>query len=173
MTPRLTRVLPLIVAPLVILAAACGDDGDDTTSTADTVTTDSTTTTVAGTATTAAPATTVAPATTAAPPTTMGDPGDDALPTDPQTYATAFVGAWAAGDEDSALVFGTASAVDAIFAYDSGGPGAWSVTGCEGAAGSTYCTFTAGGDPTIVVRVGNEAASQGQHQAVTEVQITS
>jgi hypothetical protein len=46
------------------------------------------------------------------------------------------------------------------------------VTSCEGAAGSTYCTFTAGGDGTIVVRVGNEAAAQAQHQAVTEVQVT-
>ena len=121
--------------------------------------------------TTAGPTTTEAPATTAAPPTTA-DPGDDALPTDPQQYAQAFVGAWAAGDQDSAGLFGTQEAVDAIFAYDSGGVGTWSVTGCEGAAGSTYCTFSAGGDPTIVVRVTNEAISMGQQHAVTEVQIS-
>jgi hypothetical protein len=42
---------------------------------------------------------------------------------------------------------------------------------CEGAAGSSYCTFNAGGDPTIVVRVGNEAASQGAQHAVIEVQV--
>jgi hypothetical protein len=67
-------------------------------------------------------------------------------------------------------VFGTQAAVDAIFAFEGGGT--WSVTSCEGAAGSTYCTFSAGGDPTVVVRVGNEAAAQGQHQAVTEVQVS-
>ena len=164
------RALPLLVASLLVLGAACGDDGESSTTT----TTEATTTTVVETTTTSTtPPTTAAPATTAAPPTTTGDPGDDAIPTDPQAYATAFVGVWEAGDQESALVFGTQAAVDAIFAYESGGPGTWSVTQCEGAAGSTYCTFSAGGDPTIVVRVGNEAAAQGQHQAVTEVQVNS
>jgi hypothetical protein len=163
------HVLPLFVATLVLLAAGCGDDGESSTTT----TAEVTTTTVAETTTTSStPTTTAPPSTTAAPPTT-GDPGDDAIPTDPQDYATAFVGVWEAGDQESALVFGTQAAVDAIFAVESGGPGTWSVTGCEGAAGSTYCTFSAGGDPTIVVRVGNEAAAQGQHQAVTEVQVSS
>ena len=160
----------LVTALVLLLAVACGDDGDSSTATTIEVGTTSTTA-VAETTTTAGPTTTEAPATTAAPPTTA-DPGDDALPTDPQQYAQAFVGAWAAGDQDSAGLFGTPAAVQAIFAFDSGGAGAWSVTSCEGAAGSTYCTFTAGGDPTIVVRVGNEAASQGQPHAVTEVQVS-
>jgi hypothetical protein len=83
----------------------------------------------------------------------------------------AFVGAWEQGDQDRALELGTSAAVDTIFAYDSGGAGGWSFVQCEGAAGSSYCTFNAGGDPTIVVRVGNEAASQGAPHAVTEVQV--
>lgn len=40
------------------------------------------------------------------------------------------------------------------------------------AAGSSFCTFNAGGVPTVVVQVGNEAASQGQPQAVTSVQVS-
>jgi hypothetical protein len=166
MPARSTRAFALLATALVLLAA-CGDDGGEVA----TDDTDAPTTTVAPTTSTAAPTTTAPPATTAAPPSTV-DPGDDAIPTDPRDYATAFIGAWAAGDQDSALVFGTQAAVDSIFAFESGGPGLWSVTTCEGAAGSTYCTFTAGGDPTVVVRVANEAAAQGRHQAVTEVQVS-
>jgi len=161
---RTSVMTPVLVAlTLTLVAAGCGDD--------DTVTTDTTapTMTVAETTTTAAPTTTTPPTTVTPEPT---DPGDDALPTDPADYARAFVGVWEAGDRDSALVFGTEAAVDTIFAYESGGPGSWSLTGCTSAAGSTSCTFTAGGDPTVVVRVVDEAAAVGAFQAVTEVQVS-
>jgi hypothetical protein len=45
----------------------------------------------------------------------------------------------------------------------------WQLVGCEGAAGSSYCTFNAGGDPTLVVRVVNEVAAQSGPDAVIEV----
>ena len=33
----------------------------------------------------------------------------------------------------------------------------------------TYCTFRAGGEPSVILRVGNEAVLMGEPQAVTEV----
>ncbi len=167
MGPHPKRSLTLLVggiAALALLLAACGSDGGDEDVT--------TTTTAEVTTTTAAPTTT----TTATPPTTAGHSTSTTtaggLPTDPQAYATAFVQAWEVGDQATALELGTQSAVDAIFAFESGGAGSWTLTTCEGAAGSSFCTFTAGGDPTVVVQVGNDAASQGQPQAVTSVQVS-
>ena len=159
-TSRLALLLPV----LALVLAACGSDGGDGDATTTTTAEVTTTTAAPTTTTTAAPPTTAAPATST---TTAGG-----LPTDPQAYATAFVEAWEVGDQTTALQLGTQSAVDSIFAFESGGAGASSLTGCEGAAGSSFCTFTAGGDPTVVVQVGNEAASQGQPQAVTAVQVT-
>ena len=167
MGPHRKRSLALLVggiAALTLLLAACGSDGGEEDA--------STTTTAEVTATTAAPTTTTteAPPTTAAPSTSTTAAGG--LPTDPQAYATAVVQAGEVGDQTTALELGTESAVDAIFAFESGGAGSWTLTTCEGAAGSSYCTFTAGGDPTVVVQVGNEAAAQGQPQAVTSVQVS-
>ena len=150
-----TSALLLAVAALALVLAACGSDGGDE---------DATTTTTAEVTTTTAAPTTAAPSTST---TTAGG-----LPADPQAYATAFVEAWEVGDQTTALELGTQSAVDAIFAFESGGAGSWTLTTCEGAAGSSFCTFTAGGDPTVVVQVGNDAASQGQPQAVTSVQVS-
>lgn len=155
--------LAVLVAGVALVLAACGSDGGDDGTT--TTTAAPTTTTAAPTTTTAASATT----TTGAVPTTATTAATG-LPTDPEAYATAFVQAWSSGDQATALELGTQSAVDAIFAYEGGGT--WSLVSCEGAAGSSFCTFTAGGDPTVVVQVGNEAASQGQPQAVTSVQVS-
>ena len=161
---RIAARLAVLVAGLALVLAACGSDGGDD---------ETTTTTAAPTTTTAAPTTTTtAPVpTTAAPPATTATTAAAGLPTDPQAYATAFVDAWATGDQAAALELGTQSAVDSIFAFEGGGT--WSLVSCEGAAGSSFCTFNAGGDPTVVVQVGNEAASQGQPHAVTSVQVSS
>lgn len=157
--------LALLGAALALVLTACGSDGGDEDATTTTTAEVTTTTAAPTTATTAA-----APPTTAAPSPSTTTAGG--LPTDPTAYATAFVQAWEVGDQATALELGTQSAVDSIFAFESGGAGAWSLTSCEGAAGSSFCTFTAGGDPTVVVQVGNDAASQGQPQAVTSVQVT-
>ncbi len=130
-----------------LLLGACGDDDSDTPPT--TVTEDATTT--------------VEDSTTTAP--------TSALPTDPESYAVALVEAWEHGDSEAAEQLATAEAVETLFAFESGGPGSWSLVMCEGAAGSTYCTFNAGGDPTVIVRVANGAASMGQSQAVTEATV--
>ncbi len=155
-----------LLAGLLVLAVSCGDDGGESTTTTEASTSTSVVETT--TSTTSAPATT-----TTVPAATTTTAPDEGIPTDPEAYAVAFVEAWEIGDQGRALELGTHAAVDTIFAYDSGGAGTWSLVQCEGAAGSSYCTFNAGGDPTIVVRVGNEAASQGMPGAVTEVQVES
>jgi hypothetical protein len=156
----------LALVALLVVAASCGDDEGASTTTTEAST--STTAAETTTSTTSTPPATTVPTST---PTTAAT--GQGMPTDPESYAVAFVEAWAAGDHERALELGTSAAVDTIFAYDSGGPGLWSLVQCEGAAGSSYCTFSAGGDPTIVVRVGNEAASQGMPGAVSEVQVES
>jgi hypothetical protein len=93
----------------------------------------------------------------------------DALSTDPAEYASALVRAWERGDETAAGLLATDGAVQVLFSREGGGAGTWSLRGCEGAAGSSYCTFTAGGTPTVIVRVGNEAVSLGQPHAADEV----
>jgi hypothetical protein len=154
----------LTIASLLLLAACGSDGGDDETTT---TTAEVTTTTAAPTTTTVIPS----PTTTSQSAPTTVTTAAGGLPTDPQAYATAFVEAWATGDQATASILGTESAVNAIFAFEGGGT--WTVTSCEGAAGSTFCTYTAGGDPTVVVQVGNEAASQGQEHAVTGVTVDS
>ena len=71
---------------------------------------------------------------------------------------------------DGTEVFATDEAFDQLFAFEGvGTPGTWQLVACEGAAGSSFCTFTAGGDPTLTVRVLNELASQSSPDAVVEV----
>ena len=68
------------------------------------------------------------------------------------------------------------AAVETLFSYEPAEDGAdptWAIQVCEGAAGSSYRTVRAGGDPKIVVRVTNEAASQGEPHALTEVEVES
>lgn len=159
------RTAAAALALVLAVAAGCGD-GDDA---GDEPTT---TSTPAGTS-----APTTVPATVPATEPTVPGAGDGegdgpGIPTDPAAYATALVEAWATGDTATARVLATQEAVDALFAYDPGGPGLWQLEGCEGAAGSSYCTFRAGGDPTVVVRVGNEAAAHASPEAVTEVRVS-
>lgn len=126
-------------AVAALVLAACGSDADTSATTASTA------------------ASTSVPSTAA----------ETTIPTGADAYATAFVQAWASGDRTTAERLGSADAVDTAFSREGGG--SWALTGCEGAAGSSYCTFSAGGDPTVVVRVMNEAAQQGQPHAVAEV----
>jgi hypothetical protein len=171
------RRLPAAALSLLLLTAACADDGDDegaeaTTTTAEASTTTSeaavttSTTTGEATTTTAAPV----PATTATTEPPLGEGDAPAIPSDPAEYATALIRAWELGDAPVAEVFATDDAFNQLFAFEgAGAPGVWQLVRCEGAAGSTYCTFNAGGDPTLVVRVVNELAAQSSPDAVTEV----
>lgn len=135
----------MIAAAAALLLAGCGSDaGTAATTAATAASTSSSTTSSASTTTLAA-----------------------IVPTGAEAYATAFVEAWSTGDRATAELLGTADAVDTVFSGEGGGT--WTLTGCEGAAGSSYCTFSAGGDPTVIVRVMNEAAQRAQPHAVGEV----
>lgn len=96
-----------------------------------------------------------------------------ALPTDAQAYAQALVDAWQAGDRAGAERLADPDEVDDLFDEDDllGSP---TFVRCEGAAGSSYCTWQGTGSEgpwTLQVRVGNEAVSQGQERAVTEIEV--
>lgn len=103
------------------------------------------------------------------PTTTDGTAGTDVIPNTPEEYSTALIETWERGDQDAAARLASPAAVATLFSRDSGGPGQWTLQACEGTAGSSYCTFGAGGDPHVVVRVANEAASRSEANAVNEV----
>lgn len=128
-----------------MLLAACGND-DDSAETTETTTAEAVTTTASTapiTDQTTAPPTTAPTATTAPAETTEPEAGGvDGLPPDTEGWATEMVIGWGRGDRDRVARLATPEVVDALFAYaDPGGPD-WELERCEGAAGSTYCTFT-------------------------------
>jgi hypothetical protein len=155
---RTLRTCGVVAAALMLALTGCGDDKK----TASSSSSSSTSSSVSATSSTTGSSTTTSGGSTSS---TL------VLPHDAGVYAVAFIEAWSNGDRDTATRLGTTTAVDTIFAYEGGGT--WDVDSCEGAAGSTYCTFNAGGDPTIVVRVNNAAAQAGAEHAVIEVQVSS
>ena len=170
MTCRRRSSLCASAAGLLALGviAGCGsgaaDDGSPPTAT-----TSATSTPTAGRV-TAEPSTTE-PSTTAPkldlPPTTPPGAKDaPAIPRAAQDYGTAFVTAWVGGDRARATQLGTESAVKAAFA--SRVEAMPRFVRCEGAAGSSYCTW-AGDEYTMQLRVHNEPASLGEPHAVVEV----
>ena len=88
------------------------------------------------------------------------------IPDNPKAYGQAFVTAWVERDQADASRLGTTAAVDT--AFGSTVRTAPKFIRCEGAAGSSYCTWE-GDEYTMTVRVLNEAASQRQMHAVAEV----
>jgi hypothetical protein len=151
---------------------ACGDSaGNDTTPT-------TTSTTVASSSTTATSAvpTTTAPTSTTIPTTapTTAPPGPTAKPptttsaplTSPVGTAQAAFNAWSARDVTTLERLTSATAAKVLNGREAR-DNVWVGPTCEGAAGSTYCTWTAERSK-LVLRVGNEAASTGQAHAVTE-----
>ena len=156
-------VLGSVALSFVLVFAACGTDdpevdGSSTSTTTSTAPRDSSTTESTGTDGTTS---------TTEPPI----PASNA-----EAYVDALIDAWVSGNRDAAEVLAVPAAVDTLFSYEPAEDGAdptWAIQICEGAAGSSYCTVSAGGDPKIIVRVTNEAASQGAARAVTEVKVES
>jgi hypothetical protein len=89
------------------------------------------------------------------------------LPDNPQAYATATFRAWLQGNEARLSRLAAPPVAEFLLARAPESTSGWSSPECEGAAGSTYCTWTRP-ETQLVIRVANEAASQGQPRAVTE-----
>lgn len=94
-------------------------------------------------------------------------PEAEPLPTNAADYAAAAFEAWTADDEDMLARLLTEESLEELrnMTFD---PGAdWEFERCEGAAGSSYCTWT-GPDGSLSFRVGDQAAAAGAEQAITE-----
>jgi hypothetical protein len=112
--------------------------------------------------------TTTVPATTTTP----------AVSADPQSYAVALYNAWKTGDQATASRVASAPAVSQMFAVayqaqpSTNGPvDPYSFQGCQGAAGSTICSWQTSGLSTITMRVRN--ATGGLPVLVVDVQRSS
>ena len=177
---RTTTVLTATAGLLTVgLLGACGSSssGSDAGSTAgpsptntasssSTTTTDPSPTTVTVTTTVTSSPTTRTPRIDPSPTTPPAAKDAPAIPRSAQDYGTAFVKAWVDRDRTRATQLGTEAAVKAAFA--STVDTAPRFVRCEGAAGSSYCTWQ-GDEYTMQVRLRNEQASTGQPHAVTEV----
>ena len=108
---------------------------------------------------------TTAPASPAATPATAGVPGT------PLAYGAATFDAWLHGTDRVLRKLATRPVADFLSATTPSEPGGWSGPTCEGAAGSTYCSWTRS-DTELVLRIGNEAASLGQKHAVIDAYFT-
>ncbi|HSJ35516.1 MAG TPA: hypothetical protein VLB85_10730 [Acidimicrobiia bacterium] len=98
-------------------------------------------------------------------------PEAEPLPTNAAAYAAAAFEAWRADDEEMLGRLLTEESLEALrnITFD---PGAdWEFDRCEGAAGSSYCTWT-GPDGSLSFRVGNQAVAAGEEQAITEALVT-
>jgi len=158
---RLHRTTAALAGAVVLGAAlaACANDPGRGASGSSTTTTPTVTQTV--TVTETLPGSTQTAMTTPPP---ARDP--QPIPDNARDYAGAFVTAWAGRDRVRATELATAGVVQTAFA--SSVPTPPQLKSCEGAAGSSYCTYE-GDEYTMTVRVLNEMASQRQPHAVSEV----
>lgn len=166
-----TRFMRLSAAILAtVFVGACTGAADDPTTTSDT-TSEPTATTQETSAPTTSPDTSSTETTSAeTTPTDTGstDSPSDPLPTNAADYATVAFDAWTAGDRDLLARLFTEQALQALDELSVDPAGDWEFVRCEGAAGSSYCSWM-GPDGTLTFRVGNEAASAGEERAITEV----
>lgn len=123
--------------------AGCGDDGDAGGTTA---TSGGSPSTATSTSTSTSDPSTTAPSSTA-------EPGG---PEAPAEVARLVAEAWAAADRGVLAALAERGVLDLLAALDAP-DGPWTAAGCEGAAGSSYCRFTAPG-ASLTLRVANEAA---------------
>jgi hypothetical protein len=116
---------------------------------------------------TSAPTRTVTVTVTVTPPVSPVTPAENRpIPGNSQAYAQDFVTAWVRRDGARADQLAVQAAVRTAFAHRLAD--APSLQRCEGAAGSSYCTFNGPGY-SVIVRVLNDLASRSQPHAVIEV----
>lgn len=75
----------------------------------------------------------------------------------PAKPAAGLFDSWKGNDADGAHAFATNTAVDEIFAKTYRAKSGWFFSNCEGAAGSTYCTWINNVETTLILRVSNQA----------------
>src|SRR5699024_8766073 len=98
---------------------------------------------------------------------------DTDFPTNALDYADALVVAWGEGDESAMNDFAGQQTVDALKDYGMPGGARCKHTQSDSGAGSTFVTYDYADDGAKVeLRIGNEAASNGQSQAVKEANFT-
>lgn len=159
---RLVLVAASVVIVLVaaVVFAAVRDDDDETSTSASSSSTALTTTT------TAASTTASTAATTTSTPSGTTTPGRGGLPEGANDYAVATFTAWQQGDLASLAELATPPVV-AFLSAASPGQGQWEGPQFEGAAGSTYSSWTRP-EMQFVVRVRNEMASAGEPHAAIQ-----
>jgi cytoskeletal protein RodZ len=142
------RILIIVVVLLVVVAAAAAGwwffvrDDDSTTSTSTSTSTSSSSTSSSTSTSTSTTASSSTSSTTA-----------PVTPADPQAYAEALFSAWQADDRATAATVADQAAIDSLFATPSSEAAAYQFSGCQGAAGSIFCTWTrAGAQLAMTVR---------------------
>lgn len=154
----------MLAGVLMAGAAGCaGTPGPEASTTSTTSSPATTTVTVTSTVPAPSPTTPKAPATSPQTPPPAKDPL--VIPDNPRDYAAAFVRAWVERNGPHLSQLGTPAAVSAV--TGSTVDQVPTLRSCDGAAGSTYCTWE-GVEYTLTVRVLNEPASQREQHAVTE-----
>jgi len=74
-------------------------------------------------------------------------------PADPQAYAQTLFTAWSNNDRAAAATVANQTAIDSLFATPGSDAPSWAFSGCQGAAGSIFCTWTrAGAQLAMTVR---------------------
>jgi hypothetical protein len=96
--------------------------------------------------------------------------GAAAQPGSPTDYAAATFEAWLGEDTTRLLELTTPRVGVFLTARTSADPKGWNDPVCEGAAGSTLCTWTRH-EAQMVIQVANEPASQRQPHAVTQASL--
>ena len=89
---------------------------------------------------------------------------------DPRTAAQDVFSAWEASDQDQAAKNATLAAVTEIFAQTFSPGDGWSFDGCQGAAGTIFCTWKRSNGREL--RIGVLEAVEGPYYAADQAQFT-